>query len=237
MAKRRHKLEPISVDEITASPSLEGYDAFLRFRPAEETAARSESPRDNIPTGDFPPLPQDSLPTGNLPTGEAPISISPIGVQPSGYSPIDDLPIGKSLAGSLPISEVPVGDTAVFSLPGRRQKVHRAQSTRDGHSHGENQLYEAFWIHGTPEGPETRLITIGYGGMQELCRLDKTNCKKNILSLIEKRASEIVTLFDVRRNIGNTYRVISPEEGFRRRQQAGLQFIIRTSGVRFVPHP
>jgi hypothetical protein len=236
MAKRRHKLEPITVDEITASPSLEGYDAFLRFRPAEDTTGGA-SPIDNVPAGDFPSPARDSSPTGNLPTGKAQLLISPIGVQPSGYSPIDDLPSGKSLSGLLPISELPVGDAAVFSLPGRRQKVHRAQSTRDGHSHGENQLYEAFWIHGTPEGPETRMITIGYGGMQELCRLDKTNCKKNILSLIEKRAIEIVTRFDVRRNIGNTYRVFSPEAVFRRRQQAGLEFVIRTSGVRFVPHP
>jgi hypothetical protein len=70
--------------------------------------------------------------------------------------------------------------------------------------------------------------------MQDLCRLDKTNCKKNVQSLIGKLAVEVVTAYDVRRNIGNTYRVYSPEAILRRRRAAGLEYVLRTSGVRFV---
>ena len=119
-------------------------------------------------------------------------------------------------------------------MPGRRQKVHRALSAQDGHSTGEQLLYEALWTHGVPETPETRLITIGYGGMKDLCRLDKTNCKKNSVSLIEKLTIEVVGRFDIRKNVGNTYRIFALDTVFRRRAEAGMLYVIRTSGVRFV---
>lgn len=292
MAKRRHKIEPISVDEITDSPSLEGYDAFLRFRPVspDETADQaigeappsevrtSNSPIGEIPSGDVPigetkheslyqperPIAGISgaspavsirqLPIGKTPIGEVyrrktPIGqvrglqetqastepgddsdiVSPIGNLPTRQSPIGEAPPAEGLPRSF-LAETPVG----FSVPGRRQKVHRAMSTQDGHSSGEQLLYEALWTHGTPESADSRIITIGYGGMNDLCRLDKTNCKKNILSLLEKLAIEIVDRFDIRKNVGNTYRVFSPVEVFRRRAEAGMQYVIRTSGVRFV---
>lgn len=240
MAKRRHKIEPISVDEITASPSLEGYDAFLRFRPTSETPP-GESPMGIPPVGDFPSpaspgrLPEGELPVGKLSShiGEEPGSPRPIGVSGIGVSPIGVLSMGSLPIGELHGLAAPVG----FALAGRRQKVHRALSIRDGHSHGEQQLYEVLWTHGAFDSPETRVITIGYGGMQDLCRLDKTNCKKNILSLIDKLAIEIAGPYDIRRNLGNTYRVYSPAAVLRRRQQAGLEFVIRTSGVRFVSRP
>ena len=161
----------------------------------------------------------------------------PMGTEPSGTSSIGMSPISESPRDDSSIGALPMGDQLGFAVPGRRQKVHRALSIQDGHSYGEHQLYEALWAHGTPESSDTRLITIGYGGMQELCRLDKTNCKKNILSLIDKLAIEVAGPFDIRKNLGNTYRVFSPQAVLHRRRQAGLDFVIRTSGVRFVLHP
>jgi hypothetical protein len=150
---------------------------------------------------------------------------------PGGGSPIGDLPVGTTPS----LNPFLIAETAAgFAIPGRRQKVHRALSAADGHSTGEQALYEALWNHGAPETENTRLLTIGYGGMQGLCRLDKTNCKKNVLSLIEKRALEVAGSFDIRRNRGNTYRVFSPEAVLLRRIEAGLLYVIRTSGVRFV---
>ena len=236
MAKRRHKIEPISVDEITASPSLEGYDAFLRFRPQGETPT-GDSPVSALPISGF-PAPDEPPPMGDV---LPPMGPDPAGEQPVGPSPVGSSPVGSSTIDEVAISTAPIGEIHVtsvgFGVPGRRQKVRRALSIQDGHSHGEHQLYEALWTRGTFESSDTRLITIGYGGMQELCRLDKTNCKKNILSLIEKLAVEISGPFDIRKNLGNTYRIFSPSAVLRRRQQAGLEFVIRTSGVRFVSRP
>ena len=236
MAKRRHKIEPISVDEITASPSLDGYDAFLRFRPKGDTPP-GDSHIDASLISDF-SAPSEP-PIGELSTGAAlkRVEWPPIGAEPSGAPSIGTSPSSESPIYDLAIGELPIGEAASFVIPGRRQRAHRALSIQDGHSHGEHLLYEALWKHGTCESSDTRLITLGYGGMQEFCRLYKTNCKKNILSLIDKLAIEIAGPFDIRKNLGNTYRIYSPAAVLRRRQQAGLEFVIRTSGVRFVSRP
>jgi len=73
--------------------------------------------------------------------------------------------------------------------------------------------------------------------MQNLCGLDKSNCKDNILSLIKKLAVEVVSGFDIRRNEGNTYRVFSYGAILRRRKAAGLEWVTRRRGVQFVDHP
>jgi hypothetical protein len=59
--------------------------------------------------------------------------------------------------------------------------VRRAIRAEDGHSIGEQVLYDALWREAFPKAPKA-VIRIGYGGMQSLCGLDKSNCKKNILS-------------------------------------------------------
>ena len=231
MGKRRHKLEAISVEEITESPSLDGYDVFLRFRPNGSGEA---------PVGD---IEGSELPIGAQPSSELLASVADTSSKlpghelPTSEEPIGISQIGESHSAGLPrfiLAETPVG----FSVPGRRQKVHRALSAQDGHSNGEQLLYEALWTHGVPETPETRLLTIGYGGMKDLCRLDKTNCKKNSVSLIEKLTIEVVGRFDIRKNVGNTYRIFALDTVFRRRAEAGMLYVIRTSGVRFVnPSP
>jgi hypothetical protein len=220
MAKRRHKIEPISLEEITDSPSLEGYDQFLRYRP------------------------EASNPDGEAQLGEVPIVETPIGIEPIGNLPLFDQPVPElpghdHFEGPFTATETPIGESPIYSpslapLPGRRQKIRRAESASDGHSPGEQLVYEVLWKEGTIETEESRIVTIGYGGLQELCRLDRTNCKKNLASLAGKLAIEIVDRYDVKTNRGNTYRVYSPSAVLRRRRNSGLEYVIKTSGVRFV---
>jgi len=133
-------------------------------------------------------------------------------------SPMGDLPIG------IPIIRPP-------------QKIRRAVKVQDAHSIGEQALYQALWNAAIPETADSRLIRIGYGGMQSLCGLDKSNCKDNILSLIKKLAIEVISGFDIRRNEGNTYRVLSYGAILKRRKAAGLEWVIRSRGVQFVEQP
>ena len=118
--------------------------------------------------------------------------------------------------------------------PRYRQKIRLASDVQDGHSNGEQLLYQALWRVGKQETPETKLVTIGYGGMHDIAKLDRSNCKKNILSLIEKLAVETVGKHSVQRNVGKTYRVYSYSAILRRRKQAGMLYIVRANGVRFV---
>ena len=95
-------------------------------------------------------------------------------------------------------------------------------------------MYQALWNAASVETPDTRLIRIGYGGLQSLCGLDKTNCKDNIQSLIRKLAVDVVSPFSVQRNQGNVYRIFSSNAILKRRKAAGMEWVIRNKGVRFV---
>jgi hypothetical protein len=149
----------------------------------------------------------------------------------AGDPPLAHLPLPPSHTG-----ETPIGETAVrvFRPPPR---VRRAIRAEDGHSIGEQVLYDALWREAAPETAESRVLRIGYGGMQSLCGLDKSNCKKNMLALIRKLAIELVDGFSVQKNEGNTYRIYSPEAVLRRRHAAGMDWVVRSRGVRFVDPP
>ncbi len=120
------------------------------------------------------------------------------------------------------------------SVIGRRQKVRRAIVAQDGHSSGEQLLYQALWNAGSAETPETRLLSIGYSGMSALCKLEKSNCKKNVQGLIQKLAVEITEPHQSVSSTGTTYRIFSYKEILRRREAAGMVWVVRTSGVQFV---
>jgi hypothetical protein len=183
------------------------------------------------PVGDLPPgriaaakkrrqyrgIESDRHPEGNLPTGNS----SQGTIEPEAERQPNTPAAGLSIPGA---------------IVGRRQKIRRAINVQDGHSSGEQLLYLALWSAATPETSETRLISIGYSGMSTLCKLDKSNCKKNIQGLIEKLAVEVTAPYHSVSSTGTTYRIFSFKEILRRRDTAGLIWVIRTSGVRFV-HP
>ncbi len=123
------------------------------------------------------------------------------------------------------------------TIIGRRQKIRRAVVAQDGHSSGEQLLYQALWNAARPESGslDRRIIVAGYQGMSALCKLDKKNCKKNAKGLIEKLALEVAETYRSDERIGTTYRIFSYKEVLRRREEAGMVWVVRTSGVRFVP--
>src|SRR5215471_5448842 len=193
------------------SPALQGFDTFLRHRTAEgpeiESRSFEESKR------------QAETASQSIMT---PLAVSPIGNTPDGEQHGGVMPLGYLTA----IAEIRPGP-----------KIRRAVKVQDGHSTGEQLVYQALWNSASVESPDTRLIRIGYGGLQSLCGLDKTNCKDNIQSLIRKLAIEVVSPFSVQRNQGNVYRIFSANAILKRRKAAGMDWVIRNKGVRFVEQP
>ena len=212
MPKRQPKPEPITPEEVMGSPALQGFDTFLRYRSNEAEPGESrESARDTNAAQIEPGRPHST-----------PIGVTPIGAQPTG-----DRHMGEYGA-----TETDNPAFVAEFKPG--PKIRRALKAQDGHSTGEQAVYQALWSAGSVESPDTRLIRIGYGGLQSLCGLDKTNCKDNIQSLIRKLAVEVVSPFSVQRNQGPVYRIFSANAILKRRKAAGMEWVIRTKGVRFV---
>jgi hypothetical protein len=126
----------------------------------------------------------------------------------------------------------------VVSIPaitfGQRLRIRRCAATHDGHSLGEEVLYQALWKSASRESAETRTIVIGWRGMSQLCRMTPKNCKINTQRLIRKLALEILSPYNTPESIGTTYRIYSDLAILQRRREAGLEWVVRSRGVEFV---
>jgi hypothetical protein len=102
-------------------------------------------------------------------------------------------------------------------------RIRRCTVAQDGHTLGEEALYQALWNNARPEGRESRVITVGWRGMSAHAQ-----------KLIRKLAIEVIGGYNVPEQIGTTYRVHSYRAILERRRKAGLEWVVRSRGVEFV---
>lgn len=126
---------------------------------------------------------------------------------------------------------IPIGPYATSTIP-RTHRLRRATRVQDGHSLGEQALYDALWQAAQPYSADARIIMVGYRRMSELARLTVNNCKANIKALIQKLAVDEAAPFS--HSQGTTYVVYNFSAILQRRKAAGLTFYIRSRGVVFV---
>ncbi len=247
MSRSRRKLDttPISYDEVVDSPALQGMVSFLQVEPGKlpQLDFRPISTQSGIPD---PAVPEPASSTSTTPeappSATTPLPTTPSTAPPHSAIPESVIPETGALppgvvSTGVPDSGVPTPAPAPFAPPlglSPKPRIRRALLLSDGHSYGEQALYDALWNHAQPSDPKTRLITIGYRTMSELARLTVNNCKANILALAAKLAVEEVASYS--HSQGRTYRIYSPEATLLRRQAAGLTHIVKTRGVQFV-HP
>ncbi len=110
--------------------------------------------------------------------------------------------------------------------------VRRAVLAQDGHSLGEQSLYEALWKNAHPYRDDARILTVGYRQMSGIAQLTVNNCKANIESLTEKLAVEAIG--ESSHTQGRTYLIHSYQSILQRRRAAGLTHYLKTRGVVFV---
>jgi hypothetical protein len=215
MSRSRRKLDtsPIEYEDVIDSPALKGMVSFLEVPPGQ------------LPRLDF------TTPETGIPAAGATVAIAPgIDTPQSGIAETGPLQTG------IPVSGVPgatIPETIyppVLSRPLTR--IRRATLAQDGHSFGEQALYEALWQHAHPHAADTRIITIGYRRMSELARLTVNNCKANIQALVQKLAVEEVASFT--HSHGRTDLMYSCAAILERRRQHGLTHYIKSRGVAFV---
>jgi hypothetical protein len=214
MSRSRRKLDtsPIEYDDVVDSPALKGMISFLEIPPGE------------LPHLDFTVPP--GTPEKARPATGAPLSATP-------QSDITGTPVSEDPALGIPVSPTPATPAAYPPLlPRPAMRIRHATAAQDGHSFGEQALYDALWQHAHPHGPETRIITIGYRRMAELARLTVNNSKANIQALIQKLAVEEIASFT--HSQGRTYLIYSCDAILRRRREAGLTHYIKSRGVVFV---
>jgi hypothetical protein len=142
-------------------------------------------------------------------------------------------------ARSAQTAPVVVSGPALGTIPGlgtttRRPRIRKCAAAHDGHSLGEEVLYQALWKAAAAESADARIIVIGWRGMSQLCRMTPKNCKINTQRLIRKLALEVLSPYNTPESIGTTYRIFPSEAILRRRHAAGLEWVVRSRGVEFV---
>jgi hypothetical protein len=121
----------------------------------------------------------------------------------------------------------------------RPYKIHRCYTVQDGHSVGENQLHSALWRSGVADAsmtndPDTKRITMGWDRMARKAGMSDKAAKRNLMLLIEKLAVELIAVEDSATRTGRTYRVYSYAAILQRRAAAGMLYVMKDKGVRFV---
>ena len=260
-SKRKPAMEPLGWDEIVSQPGMGGYLSFLNGPvplPHLQGSATGFAPGpvvDSTP-GAAPDTEQHSCPdtvSDPVVASSPQIDIAPAPTSTSGtirdlklrteptpdavpYHGVDSTPapattpeISRSTSYSTPdVVAIPAVPT------GQRLRIRRCGATHDGHSLGEEVLYQALWKAASPDSAETRTIVIGWRGMSQLCRMTPKNCKINTQRLIRKLALEVLSPYNTPESIGTTYRVYSDQAILQRRREAGLEWVVRSRGVEFV---
>jgi hypothetical protein len=259
-SKRKPAMEPLGWDEIVSQPGMGGYLSFLNGpvpMPHLQGSVTGLAPDPGVvsnpgPTTESglhlaPELKQDPVvvPTPKINSDPDIISAPIPALAPDA---VEMTPEAILLPGvvSVPLSAGPSamahGTSAlapeVVSLPavehGQRLRIRRCAATPDGHSLGEEVLYQSLWKAAHPESAEVRTIVIGWRGMSQLCRMTPKNCKINTQRLIRKLALEVLSPYNTPESIGTTYRVYSDQAILQRRREVGFEWVVRSRGVEFV---
>jgi len=152
----------------------------------------------------------------------------------AGLTSIADLPPDHQPTGPFQRHLIPY-----MEVEGRGKRPLRfCTSTQDGHTAGEQIVYQTIWNYarkfGRTEPLGSTLVDIGLSQLCSLLGADHKNVKRLIGSLQEKLAVEIVRQPDYRLAIPTRYRIYNDSQVLERRRAAGLLWVIRTRAVRFV---
>lgn len=243
----KHKLEPISIEELAGTTGMSGFGSLFTRDLSQGVPVLDRLDAGALDSG---ALDSSALDLGALKSGapeRSALESSALGtIRPTADQPvpaanqvIETIPTpGVSSAlesGALDSSALDTDAAEDIPLQAslyRPPRIRPAATVQDGHSLGEQAVYEAMYKTGTPFQGESRLLTIGLRSLAELCRLAYANCKANVRSLVRKLAIQEGKSFSYTE--GRTYIVYSYREILKRRRAAGLTHVVRTKGVVFV---
>jgi hypothetical protein len=130
-----------------------------------------------------------------------------------------------------PITGGPVSGWTVPAFP-RKLQIREAKLVQEGHTYGEQTVYDALWKNANAVSESVRLITIGFLRMANLVGLAESNCKIAVAGLLDKLAIE--RLPDLNIAQGRTYKIYAWSAILSRRRAAGLTHVVKSRGVVFV---
>ena len=158
-----------------------------------------------------------------------PAPTTPVPGIPAPPIPKPTTPVAIRQQTGTPEPGTPQAEAALLRI---RRHIREALTAKDGHSLGEQAVYEALWANSEPHSADCRTAAIGYRTLSEACRLSVNNCKANLRALAQKLAIEELVGHSYTHS--KTYLIYNAPAILRRRKAAGLTHYIKTRGVIFV---
>lgn len=206
-------------------------------KPPEYQLPIGDSRIGNPPIGKLLPTSQPLGPRDPIPL---PILLPDQNDQPPFESPSPSLQtIAPAAVAESPIGNPPMGKLLrpATRVEGNNQaRVRRATLAQHAHSDTENAIYDLMWRSGRRETEDTAIFSQGYAILSARVRRDRTVIKRNIATLIEKLAIQVVRPSTT--STPTVYRVFSYRETLNRRRAAGLIWVQRHGvAIHFVLPP
>lgn len=214
------RIEPLDLDEMAGSSSLNGLMAF-----------RDTPPIGLIPIG-VKPIGQARNTQNNslldFDTPKPPATRHEASFPPIGSTPIGATPIGSPAAS---LDDVLSQLSATPPAAKSRGKVIPATKVEDGHSATQNVLYWYLWRKGQQvNGSRSHFVQAGYGQIQAALGIDRSNVQDAVRELQKKLALQVVKASTV--GSATVYEVFSCEAILEKRKAEGLIWAHRYGGRR-----
>jgi hypothetical protein len=186
-------------------------------------------------------LPHDDTPSKgpNIDVAGGSLHSTQISSRPPDAVSMDDR-LGSAATPNRSFPEAHTADKAAIDgvsmdvRPSGKWKVHHCSTVQDGHSANEQLLYEMLWRSAKPASSDDRLISISREDMAGQTRITVRNIKGVLDRLIEKLSVERVIEPNSFARAAATYRIYSYRTILERRRSAGLEWVTRANGVKFI---
>jgi hypothetical protein len=139
---------------------------------------------------------------------------------------IPTMPVDNPHQQTTPVETTPVNE-------GR--PVHRATQAQDGHSHSEQLIYDILWRAGrSSTDSEYRIVQIPQSELARTVRMTTKNLRLALGRLVEKLSIEESQTFNRGTRVARQWKIFSYKAILERRRKAGMEWVSRDKGVRFV---
>jgi hypothetical protein len=237
---RRHrvKLEPITMEELAQDATLGGMLSFLQRPPTQDpdgkpldiSTAVKTSGVDTISKVHNQPIESQldsivSTPVDTYAVGTIceQIVSTPVEISPPGQTPE---------AVSIRVEPIPLLPASQMFLSRTKKRLFRPVRPSDGHTDGEDRLYQFMWERGQKHQPGVRLFGGSMRVLAQALGRDARNTRPLVESLIRKLSLQIARETDFRGS--RWYYVFDYAEISRRRRQAGLEWALKNKGIQLL---
>lgn len=155
--------------------------------------------------------------------------------EPSLSAPVTTAPVAMTPA----VMHPPIlADGVAVQISGRPYNIHRCRIAQDGHSRSEQVLYDILWRLGKPIQPDDsfRYAMVPMKDLADVpaLRMTQKNLRLALQRLVEKLSIEEAQTFDPKAKTARVWKVYSYRKILERRKAAGMEWVVRDRGVRFI---